>query len=498
MKKVIIIVTSLALSGLLAVFVGARILGPKLISVAAPTGTPIGEFDVPRPETSILAVNMVVPLSLLNETANSRTPERFQGSELKNFHKRIKNGGYAWDVTRGPILFQNTGGALSFSLPFEGAARLQGDLDVKILLLPLSGTAEIGGTAGGALQPVVLPDWQINPNLVPNVVLNKATLDIGQLGRIDIGDFLGGSLGEYIQKEASKLSPSLNKSIDLRREVTKLWEQAYISKMVSDDPPVWVNVTPQRLLLGPIDLSQPDQLSLTVGVQSETYLTNREPILSERLPLPDMQPLDGATGTELHLPLIVSMSELNEVIKKESIDIDTGIGAKIKVSGIEAEVGQNGLLNLKLTIEADKSRIGRGVAGSIWVKGRPVINYEDQTLGFTEVALTVETRDKLVGAASWLLEGLLVKGIEAQLRVDLNDYKAELDEEVQKGLATAKLPEGIDVSLQNLVVKLTDIYTVTRHAPDGAPDPGIVLVIQANGDMSTRINRLELKANKEP
>ncbi|HQW29246.1 MAG TPA: DUF4403 family protein, partial [Verrucomicrobiales bacterium] len=367
MKKVIIIVTSLIFSGLLAVFVGARILGPKLISVAAPTGTPIGEFDVPRPETSILAVNMVLPLSLLNETANTRTPERFQGSELKDFNKRIKNGAYAWDVTRGPILFQNTGGALSFSLPFEGAARLQGELDVKILMLPLSGTAEIGGTAGGTLQPVVLPDWQINPNLVPNVVLNKAALDLGQLGRIDIGDFLGGSLGEYIQKEAGKLSPSLKKSIDLRREVTKLWDQAYISKMVSDDPPVWVNVTPQRILLSPIDSSQPDQLSLTVGVQSETYLTNREPVLSERLPLPDMQPLDGATGTELHLPLIVSMTELNEVIKQESIDIDTGIGAKVQISGIEAEVGQNGLLNLKLNIEADKSRIGRGVAGSIWV-----------------------------------------------------------------------------------------------------------------------------------
>lgn len=498
MKKPILILASLGLSGVLAVFVGARILGPKLISVAAPTGTPIGEFDVPKPETSILAVNLVVPLSLLNETANSRTPERFEGSEVKDFHKRIKNGGYAWDVARGEILFQNNGGGLSFTLPFEGSARIQGDLDAKIFLLPLNGTAEIGGTAGGTLQPEVLPDWQINPNLKPSVAFSKAAVDLGQLGRIDIGDMLGGTLGEYLQKEAGKLAPSLNQSIDLRREVTKLWEQAYISRMVSDDPPVWVNVTPRMLLLGPIDFSQPDQLALTVAVQSETYLSNREPVQSQLAPLPDMQALPGPTGTDLHLPLIVSMNELNEVISEESIEIDTGIGTKLRISGLEAEVGQKGLLNLKLNIEADKSRIGRGVAGSIWVKGRPVINYEDQTLGFTEVELTVETRDKLAGAAAWLLEGLLVRSIEAQLRVDLNNYKAELDEEVQKAISTANLPEGLDVSLQNLEVKLTDIYTITRHASDGAPDPGIVIVIRATGDMSTRINQLELKAIKEP
>jgi hypothetical protein len=290
----------------------------------------------------------------------------------------------------------------------------------------------------------------------------------------------------------------LKKSLNLRREVTKLWDQAYISEMVSDDPPLWVQVTPQRLLVAPIDLSQPDQISLTVGVQSATYLTNREPVAATRAPLPDMLPLEGPTGTDLNLPVVISMAELNEVLKTESIEIDTGIGTKVEISGLEAEVGQNGLLNLKLNLEADKSRLGRGVAGSIWVKGKPVINYVDQTLGFIGVELTVETRDKLTGAAAWLIEGLLVKGIEAQLRVDLNDYKAELDEEVQKAIAKAGLPEGLDVSLKNLEVKLTDIYTVTRHSADGAPDPGIVLVVRATGDVGTKINQLVLKANKEP
>lgn len=498
MKKVMLILAALVVAALLAVFVGARILGPKLISVVAPSGTPIGEFDVPRPETSLLAVNIAVPVTLLNEIANAEVPPRFEGGEEKNFHKTIKEGSYAWDVTRGEIQFQNTGSQLAFSVPFEGTAQVKGNFDAKILSVPIDGTVDVGGTAGGTLVPEVMPDWQINPNLTPTLDLNKAALSLGQLGKMDISDLLGSSLGKYLQRETRKLTPSFKKSLNLRREVTKLWDQAYLSERVSDEPPLWVQVTPQRLLVAPIDFSEADQISLTVGVQSATYLTNREPAAATRAPLPEMLPLEGPTGTELNLPVVISMAELNEVLKAESFEIDTGIGTKVAVSGLEAEVGQNGLLNLKLNLEADQSRLGRGVAGSIWVKGKPVINYVDQTLGFTEVELTVETRDKLTGAAAWLLEGLLVKGIEAELRVDLNDYKAELDEEVHKAIAKADLPEGLDVSLKNLEVKLTDIYTITRHSADGPPDPGIVLVIRATGDVGTRIDQLILKADKEP
>lgn len=498
MKKVMLILAALVVAALLAVFVGARILGPRLISVVAPSGTPIGEFDIPRPETSLLAVNIAVPVTLLNEIANAEVPPRFEGSEEKNFHKTIKQGSYAWDVTRGEIRFQNTGSQLAFSVPFDGTAQVKGNLDAKILSVPIDGSVDVGGTAGGTLVPQVMPDWQINPNLTPALDLNKAALSLGQLGKMDISDLLGSSLGKYLQRETRKLTPSFKKSLNLRREVTKLWDQAYLSERVSDDPPLWVQVTPQRLLVAPIDFSQGDQISLTVGVQSATYLTNREPAAATRAPLPEMLPLEGPTGTDLNLPVVISMAELNEVLKTESFDIETGIGTKVEVSGLEAEVGQNGLLNLKLNLEADQSRLGRGVAGSIWVKGKPVINYVDQTLGFTEVELTVETRDKLTGAAAWLLEGLLVKGIEAELRVDLNDYKAELDEEVQKAIAKADLPEGLDVSLKNLEVKLTDIYTITRHSADGPPDPGIVIVIRATGDVGTRIDQLILKADKEP
>lgn len=497
MKKFLLAFAIVILGGLLSLLIFTKFLGPKIIHVPPPTGDPVGKFDVPRPESSLLTVKIAVPIQMMNDLASEEIPAQFEGREKKSIHKRIKNGSYAWKAMRGDFIFENNGDRLAFATPFQGAAKVKGNLDAKILTIPIDSDVQIEGAIGGTVTPKILPDWQVDPQLVPQIQLSKASLNIGQLGRLDVSDLVGGSLGQYIQKEARKLTPAIRKKLNVRKSVSKLWHQAYLTRLISDDPKVWIRIDPQEVVLAPIDYSVPDRISFTLGIRSETIVTNREPGDPEKQPLPDLVPLDGPVPTELRLPLIVGMKELNEVLAAENIDIDTGIGTKIEISGMEAQIAQNGLLNLKLNIEADKSRLGRGVAGEIWVKARPVIDYKEQSLGFTDVELTVETKDKLTTAAAWLLEGLLTKGLESQLRVDLDDYQAEINEEVQKGLASADLPEGINVSVENLNITLQDIYTVTRHSPEAAPDPGVVIVIRATGDLATEVNELLLKPDEE-
>lgn len=493
MKKILLIILALFVLGIGGLLLATKFIGPRIISVSAPTGQPIGEFDTPRPETSLFAVDIAIPLSMLAETANAQAPERLQGQEQKNFHKRVKDGGYAYDIVRGKIEFQNQGNGLAFGAAIEGAAVISGKIDAKILTIPVNSRVELGGLVGGKLSPVIEPNWQVNPNLIPYLQLSKANLNIGGLGGIDISELLSGSLSGFVQREAQKLTPALKNRFDLRSEVSELWAQAFLSEQVSDDPPVWLNVDPKLILLSPIDYSIPEQLGVTVAIQSETFLTNREPQAIAKIALPNLQPIPEPVPTDLKVPIVVSMAELNEVLAKEDIDIDTGFGTSIEISNLEAEVGQEGLMNLKLAIKAENSSFGRGIAGDIWVKGRPLIDYEKQTLGFSDVDLTVETRDKLTSSAAWLLDELLVKGIESQIRVDLNDYKEELDEEVQKAIQSADLPEGIDVSLEDLEVTLADIYTITRHHEAGPVDPGIVIVVRATGDVNTRISQLKKK-----
>ncbi|MEX2578316.1 MAG: DUF4403 family protein [Verrucomicrobiales bacterium] len=498
MKQTLVVLAVVIALGIAGVLLMLQVFGPRMIFVPAPSGQPLGDAEFPRPETSLLAVNFAVPLAMLEDAANAQVPERLRDSEEKDFHKHVKKGQYAWEVARGPIRLKNLAESLAFAMEIDGAAKFSGEIDARILRLPLSSTAEIGGVLGGTVSPEISPDWHVDPKLTPHLELSKANLSLGGVGSIDIGDLLGDSISQFVQKEARKLTPAIRKQLALRREVADLWNQAYISRNVSEDPPVWLNVTPRNVLLGPIDYSDPDQLGFTVAIESETFLTNREPEAPARAALPDLRPMDEPTSTNLKIPLIVNMTELNEILATESMDTDTGFGTKLEISGIQAEVGQEGFMNLRLDLEADQSRIGRGVAGQIWVRGRPMIDYDAQTLAFTDVELTVETRDRLTAAATWLLDDLLVRGLERKLRIDLNEYKEELNEEVRKAIQSADLPEGIDVSVQNLEIDLEDVYTVTRQFPGGDVDPAIVFVIRAQGDMDSRINERLLKPEQAP
>lgn len=498
MKKAILFVGIAIVAILVIIPLAAKFVGPKMIFVPAPEGAPIGEYDFPPPETSILGVAINVPMSVLGDLINKEVPQQFDGQEEANFTKRIENGGYAWAVSRGNIEFQNTGSSLALAAAFKGAARFQGDLDAKILTLPLDSTVEISGTGGGILNPVITPDWQIDPNLKPQLNLTNASLSLGALGTLDISDILGSSLGQLLQTELAKLAPAIGNEFDLRSEVEPLWKDLFLNRSISDAPPVWISITPEKVLMAPINFTDPNQLQINLGIQSETFLTNQDPGEAVPQPLPQLTPLDFPVETNLRLPLIVGIAELNEALASQSFDFDTGVGTRIEIAEMEAAIGQEGRLNLKLVLQADKSRLGRGVSGEIWVTGRPLIDVEKQTLGFADVELTVETRDKLTTAAAWLLEGILVRTLESQLRVDLDDYKEEIDEEVQKALQSQDLPEGLEVTLENLNVGLADIYTVTRSFAGGEPNPGIVLVIAATGSMKTTLSPALFQEREEP
>jgi Domain of unknown function (DUF4403) len=499
MKKAMLILAIVLVALLSGGIFFVRVLGPRMIFVPPPHGEGIGAVDSPLSQTSRLAVNFSISLELLTRLAAERIPLNSQGSEVKDFHERIKNGAYAWDITRGDITLQNTGNALAFSTPIEGAARLRGDIDAKFLQFPLDSTAQIAGIIGGTLAPTLNADWQIAPNLVPELSLSQANLAIGPFGQLDISRLLGGGLGQLLQKEAAKLAPGLADAFDVREGVTALWDEGHVGRVVSEEPPLWLSVRPRQVQMGPTDYRVADRVSIPLALVAETQISNRPLDPPAIAVLPPLEVLAEAPTSDLRLPIVLSMIELNRLLADQTFKIDTGPGPDMNISKLEAAVAQDGLLDLKLNIEADNSWLGRGVAGEIWVRGRPIIDYEGQSLGFSEVSLSVETRDKLALTATWLLEKLLVKGIESQLRIRLDKYRGKIDEAINDSLARAGLPEGISLEVNDLAVSLAEVYTITRPTPNGPADPGIVIVIAAKGDVISRLDGVLLDAvNREP
>ncbi len=490
MKRLImllIVLGTLAVAFVAAVPLFTKWIGPRLIRVPPPTGDPIGEFDTPKPETSVIAVRVEIPVSALEVAANREAPREIGESERRDFHRRVSNGTLQWQLVRGDISLSNTGRALAFSLPMRGAARATGLLDARILTLPIDSSADLAGTISGTMEIAIDPNWRILPNLTPTIQLTRADLSLGRIGKVSARSLIEDAATPIIQREAAKLGPDTIGELDLGQELQRLWDEAHVVEKINDDPPAWFIVDPDQVSMGPVDYSVPDRVSCTIAMIARSFVANTPAKAPTPEPLPQLALVATNPVNDLRIPIVAHVSELNKALREERFVVNTGVGARVELSRPEVRVARQGKLNLSLFVEGERGSWGRAISGRIWLEGLPVVDYEAQTLGFTEVSLTVETRQTLSRTAAWLLDEILTKSIERELRADLADYLPEIEEETAKWLATNKVPQEFQLALDNTRVELLDVYTITRPAPGAEPDPGIVVVLGGRGAAAVKL-----------
>jgi|GEM_PF-480154 len=468
--------------------VTARYVGPHLITVPAPSGEPVGKFDLPRSEESVLALRVEVPLSLLETEFDEELPRRLEGQDRANLHRRFRDGAYAWAVERGEVTLRNASDGIAFTVPIAGAARVTGSLNAEFILLPVDGTTQFRGGVTGVMRPRINSDWQVVPDAEPVLELNDAELNLSGLVRLDIRNLLESQLNTILRRKLLGDENGTAGLVDLRKELRPVWQRMHLAEQVEDEPEVWLTIDPHEIALAPLDFQSPDRIACTVVIRSHTLVTNFAPEQPKPEPLPSLARVDSIPSTRLRIPLVIDMARLNETLGRESFSTTDSRGGNVTFSRIEAIVGREGFVDIGVHVEAERGLLGRGVDGMVWLEGRPVIDYDEQTLAFADLGYTVETRDRLTSATSWLMQDVIVKTIERELRIDLDDYQDRLGEEVRKALESPALPDGLGLTLNEPHIRLSDVYTTTRAAPGTERAPGLVLVVEASGDVSVALS----------
>ncbi|MDF1815406.1 MAG: DUF4403 family protein [Verrucomicrobiales bacterium] len=465
--------------------------GPRTpVIVEPPDYPPEGIRDAPTTEKSRIAVRLEMPLDALAAAANKNAPDQISGAEQKDFHSRLKNTTIQWLMQPGDISLQNTGQNLAFSLPIRGVARVNGELDAMILRLPIQGDADLGGRVVGTVAPQITTDWVIEPNLQPELILSHADLTLGTIGSISATGMIQDLANPIIKKEAANVGPSIMAGLNLQKNLQRFWDEAHRGEQVSTDPPAWFAFDPSNVSMGPIDYSRPGSLSVTMGMEADSYVSAVPVNLSypETLPPLDLQLTDPVN--DIRVPVIVNIEELNKKLSPRSFSQSFGVAGKATIERPEIRVGRKGFLLFGVSVDADTGKFGRGFTGRIWVEVRPEFDFETQTIRLTDVGLTEKTRQALPRPAVSMIENLVVKSIEKELQADLNRYLPELEKEIQKYLDTASIPEDIEIAIPEPNVQIREFYTVTRTAGNSLPSPGIVVVIGARGDITVKMKTL--------
>ncbi|MDF1811970.1 MAG: DUF4403 family protein, partial [Verrucomicrobiales bacterium] len=340
----------------------------------------------------------------------------------------------------------------------QGVARVSGQVDAQIVSFPIDSTANLGGHIHGTVTPQINQDWQLIPNLDPYLNLTQADVTLGRIGTISARDIIEKAAEPLIRKELAGLS----QSIDLKEHIRKVWDQLHLNQQVNDDPPVFAVVDPYAISLAPIDYSNAYNLSVTLSMEANTYLSSHpgDGIYPE--PLPGLKLIPYNPANLLQIPVVVDVEMLNGKMADQSFSEAGSNGSAISVNEFELRIGQDGYVILGCYLIANSGgKVDKTISGRIWVQAKPQLDATNQLLTFSSIELTKETRAAIPKTARIMLESQLVASLTKQLKIDLKKYMPDLESELQKKITTQEVPEGIDLIVGKPTIKLLRIYTVT-------------------------------------
>ncbi|AJA07983.1 hypothetical protein SKP52_05280 [Sphingopyxis fribergensis] len=378
----------------------AAVEAPPRATDKAPSPTQKSLIAVPiNANTASLkqTLERAVPRTLW--TINQREPACVQPQRVKVFGKKVKVTPpiactIVGQVTRGPLRLRGEGSDIVVDIPLSAriSARDVGGV--------LKGETATGAAMAHARITVELtPDWRTQ---------GKARITYGWTKAPGI-DFLGRRI-TFTDEADAKLKPvvrdverEVNREIakiDIRKQAADVWRQSFTAlELNRENPPVWMRVTPQRILYGGYHI-EGDRMNLNLGLEAitETFVSGR-PADPEPTALPRLVREVPKPHLDVRVPVIADYAVLQPVV-------DRALGKRSarpfilpKLGSMMVKFGKStiygapgGRIAVGVDIEAKlEMRSGAPTKGRIWMTGIPVNNPGSAEVHFTDLIINGDT-----------------------------------------------------------------------------------------------------------
>jgi len=291
----------------------------------------------------------------------------------------------------------------------RGPLRLRGEGEEIVVDVPLTATIsarDVGGvlkgeTATGAamaharVRIELTSDWKTR---------GRARITYGWTKAPGI-DFLGKRI-TFTDEADAKLKPvvagverEVNREIaklDIRRQAADVWRQSFTTlELNRENPPVWMRVTPRRILYGGYRLNG-QKLNLNLGIEgvTETFVSNR-PADPAPTPLPKLVRAAPKPHLDVRVPVIADYAQLQPVV-------DRALAKRAKRPFVLPELGPmdvafgkstiygapGGRIAVGVDVEARlESRKGEPTRGRIWMTAIPRNAAGSAEVRFTDLVI---------------------------------------------------------------------------------------------------------------
>jgi hypothetical protein len=243
----------------------------------------------------------------------------------------------------------------------------------------------------------------------------------------------------------------------LRQNIESLWSIAQDPILLDDSSQTWLKAEPKALLLAPISSNQ---TALSIGLGLETYLetfTGNKPLLMEKKPLPDLRPASrAAQDFSIQIRSELSFEAATAIAKKQLVGEEFHFKKKVvRVDDIQI-YGKGDLAYVKVVMSGS-------LKGELFLSGVPTFNSQTNEFSIEQLDYDIQSRNVLVKAGSWLLNGTLQKQLQQQMRFSFDKEISSIRNDLSNRIKKTKHKNLFTLKGNLKEFKVRDVYMAQDH-----------------------------------
>ncbi len=246
----------------------------------------------------------------------------------------------------------------------------------------------------------------------------RPELHLGPL-TIGVARFVEPALRRQLSDIAARLDRELAARLTLRTPLLRAWTQIQQPLLLDGRSQTWLVITPQALRVSPLR-AQDGQLFLRVGVTSflETLIGPKPKVTVNRT-LPPLL-TDGRLADDAQITVAgeVPYAEATRLARAELTGKTFTFNKEDQLTVHDVNVagaGQKLVLMLDVSGQTHAGLFTKKLVGKVYLKASPYYDAATQSIRLRDADFTLDTRDRLLKAADWLLHGNLRQRLEQQV-----------------------------------------------------------------------------------
>lgn len=214
-------------------------------------------------------------------------------------------------VDRGPLSLYGRGDRIVGSVPVFGSIEGQG---ANRFTARIHGDAEGRATVDVEARPKLRKDWSVDLNFSDSYHWSEPPI-LHVLGReIALTKYAEPSIRKQLERIRSHAQEA-ERRLDLHDKAAKAWEQAFQPIQISQDPPVWLQITPAGAAFAGVHAGAKDLSGSLEFTGTAQTLVGQAPAPVTPTPLPPLGNDVGEPGTfDVLLPVRVNYDALRDRI----------------------------------------------------------------------------------------------------------------------------------------------------------------------------------------